>query len=179
MFTSLAKTSCLYIYIFLFNIESLVDIYLYLYILTYIILITLYSFTNFATTFIIFCSYPLTGFVAVETFYRSVSPLLHINEYISRLIYLVITVIVAMFHPVFFPAVMFSGILGASILNLIIPACVQLCLLSSDEDKKLKYLCYLLIVSGILIFFVGLFSVYFGINVQLKKDVGNNLWLST
>lgn len=139
---------------------------------------TTYSFINIATALIIYCSYQLTGFVAVETYYRNYSPHFKINEYFTRIIYLILTVIVAMFHPYLFPAVMLGGILRATVLNLIIPACVQLCLLDSDENGKKKYLCYLLIISGIILFFVGMYSVYFGLMVELKKDVGNNIWIS-
>lgn len=153
------------------SVYNIIYIYCYLF--------TIYSLTNFAITVIIYCSFPLTGFVSVETFYRNVAPDLKINEYFARLIYLVVTVITAVFHPYLFPAVMFSGILGGTVLNLIIPACVQLCLLNSEEDKKLKCLCYLLIVSGIIILCVGLYSVHFGIMMKLTKDAGNNLWIST
>lgn len=89
-----------------------------------------------------------------------------------------LTVIVAMFHPFLLPVVFVCGILGVTVLNLIIPACVQLCLLNSDEDKKQKYLCYLLIISGIILFCVGMYSVYFAIMMVLKKDAGNKIWIS-
>lgn len=140
---------------------------------------TIYRFVTYAIILVIMFSYLLIGFVAIETYSENYNDYLNINEYYTRIIYVIITVIIAIVNPIPLTTIMLCSILGVTILNLIIPACVQLCLLDSGEenDGKLKCWCYILIFVGIVLFVVGLYSVYFGVMVELKLGIDNIIWL--
>lgn len=122
-------------------------------------------------------SYLLIGFVAVETYRQNYHHHFNMNEYIMRIIYTILTVIVAIVNPIPFASAMLCAILGVTVLNLIFPACVQICLIHSGGDDSNKNRCYLLIIVGIVLFTVGLYSIYFGVNVELKFDFENDFWL--
>lgn len=139
---------------------------------------TIYRFASISTVLVIMFSYLLIGFVAIDTYSKNYN-FFNIDQFYTRIIYVIITVIVAIVNPISLTTSMLCSILGVTILNLIIPACVQLCLLGSEKnDVLLKCLCFILIFFGIVIFVVGLYSVYYGVMVELKLGIDNYLWIA-
>jgi len=110
----------------------------------------------------IFLSYPLSGYVPISIIMTYVlkrevkSP--HRIEYIIRVAFVILSTLNAIALPNLGPLLALVGTFSISLLNLVFPCCIELCLIYQDTYGKLLWKLWkniLMILFGLLIFFYG------------------------
>lgn len=114
-------------------------------------------------TIAVFLSFPLTGYVVIDIIFNHYIMKMelkhpHRAEYIFRTIYLIVTTINAIASPNLGPLLALVGTFSISLLNIVFPCFIELCLLFNDTYGRLRWILWkdiLLILIGMIIFFYG------------------------
>lgn len=119
-----------------------------------------------AFTAAVFLTYPLCGYVPIDIILRhyilkgdEANP--HMIEYILRAGYVLVSTLNAIAFPNLGPLLGLVGAFSVSLLNLIFPCVLELCVLYSDTYGHFKWILWknlILIVLGLLTFFYGTYS---------------------
>lgn len=131
-----------------------------------------------AIAFAVYLTYPLCGYVCIDIifnhyiFKREVKHP-HRMEYIGRAIYLAVTTINAIAFPNLGPLLALVGAFSISLLNLIFPCMIELCLLYHESYGSLKWILWkdiIMMLYGWIIFFYGSYTaVESMVSEYLKK----------
>lgn len=118
-------------------------------------------------TLAVFLSYPLCGYVPIDIIMNHYilnqdeevkNP--HMWEYIVRTIYVIVSTINGILLPKLGPLLGLVGTFSVSLLNVVFPCFLELCLLFNDSYGRLKWILWkdiLMMLFGMLIFFYGSF----------------------
>lgn len=126
---------------------------------------------KFMITFAVFLTFPLTGYVVIDIIcnhYLVKMNLKHPHrvEYILRTIFLFIVTINAIASPNLGPLLTLVGTFSISLLNIVFPCSIELCLLFNDSYGRLKWILWkdaILILLGMIVFFYGSYGAILGI----------------
>lgn len=103
----------------------------------------------------------------------------HIIEYVIRVAFVILTTLNGIAFPNLGPLLALVGAFSISLLNLVFPCCIELCLIYKDSYGKLLWKLWkniLIIIFGLLIFFYGSYKAIvdmideYGKGSDNKKD---------
>ncbi|KAH8371239.1 hypothetical protein KR093_006715, partial [Drosophila rubida] len=121
----------------------------------------------------IFLTYPLSGYVTVNIImdYLKKRELKHPHfvEYGVRIGFVIVTTINAIVFPNLGPLLSLMGAFSISLLNLIFPCCIELCLIYNDSYGKFRWKLLkniLIIILGLIIFTYGTYTAFLGMIEQ-------------
>ncbi|XP_034482011.1 glutamate transporter polyphemus [Drosophila innubila] len=128
----------------------------------------------------IFLSYPLSGYVTISIIMIYVlkrevkNP--HMIEYIIRVAFVILSTLNAIALPNLGPLLALVGTFSISLLNLVFPCCIELCLIYQDSYGKLLWKLWkniLMILFGLLIFFYGSYRAFVDIIEEYGESKGD------
>lgn len=109
----------------------------------------------------VFLTYPLCGYVPIDIILNhyirnETNP--HLVEAIVRALYVVVSTLNAIAFPNLGPLLGLVGAFSVSLLNLIFPCILELCVLYSDTYGRMKWILW----KNIILAIVGLFTFFYG-----------------
>lgn len=129
-----------------------------------------------AIAFAVYLTYPLCGYVCIDIIFNHyvfkwevANP--HRIEYIGRAIYLFVSTINAIAFPNLGPLLALVGAFSISLLNMIFPCIIELCLLYHGSYGRLKWILWkdlVFMLFGWAVFFYGTYSAV----VQMIAEYG-------
>ncbi|XP_064545778.1 glutamate transporter polyphemus-like [Drosophila montana] len=120
--------------------------------------------TKLGIALAVYFTYPLSGYVPIEIImnhYLNKNGKLkhpHMIEYIIRIAFVIVITLNAIAFPNLGPLVALVGAFAISLLNLIFPCCIEMCLLYHDSYGRLKWI----LIKNILMIIFGMFVLCYG-----------------
>lgn len=121
----------------------------------------------------VFFTYPLSGYVVIDIVcnqfiaqnHNPKNP--HMIEYIVRILFVLLCTINAIAFPNLGPMLALVGAFSISLLNIIFPCCIELCLLYGSSYGKLRWR----LIKDIMMIFIGLLILVYGTYTSIKDMV--------